>query len=207
MHLARFLLGSSCSLCALALVACGGNVASSNEDAAVDGGNGGDTSSDSPTPVCPPTPPVGSSTCPRVGLTCQYGDDPRAYCNDSVTCSESGWLGGGGACPPIPTGECPPSLDAAKSMSSPCTPEGMICTYGDRICVCSSCNGPCSTTAHFWCDTAPSDTRCPSKRPMLGQSCSPEGVNCTYGVCADSTLAGRTCTGGVWVDAPMACPA
>jgi hypothetical protein len=187
-------------------VGCGGNVTSSNGgDASTDGAT--DSTADTPAGLCPTTPGAAGTPCPLVGLSCEYGDDPRTYCNSYEQCSASGWQGGGGACPPLPTGTCPPTLDDARTMSAPCAPNTMICTYGDRICVCSNCNGPCSTTSHFYCDTAPTDPRCPGARPLAGSPCSVEGASCTYGVCADSTVATRKCSGGIWIDQPSACPA
>ena len=203
------ILGLSC--CVL-LFACGGSEASGpGGDASTD--TSSDAISDAPTTTpCPPVQPANGSTCPSlaVGVTCEYGVDPRPNCNTHFECTTSGWQNlGGTGCPPLvpPGATCPATMGAAEALAT-CSPEGVICVYGNRTCVCSSCDGPCSTTPTFHCDAPPTDPSCPDARPDVGQPCSAsDGATCVYGTCAGGTLVGRKCSGGMWTDVPMECPA
>jgi hypothetical protein len=47
---------------------------------------------------------------------------------------------------------------------------------------------------------------CPLPRPLLGTSCSPEGQQCDYGVCNVPGGAAEQCSGGLWIEALVACP-
>lgn len=212
------------SSCLLLLVACGGAVADPAEpgtdggsDTSSDGAPGDTTPGADTTPTdgggvdsgptgCPTSPPTMGSACAPVGLVCGYGDDPRPTCRQQATCKPTGWDTPIGACPPPPTATCPPS--AAEASGKVCSSEGAFCTYGDVVCGCGACfGGPCGTTARWTCADPPADPACPRSMPNLGIACAKEGTNCIYGSCSSGNIAARDCTGGRWVDSPVACPA
>jgi hypothetical protein len=161
-----------------------------------------------PVPSCPASIPTNKGACPKIGLVCAYGDDPRPQCRTSATCTNTGWEIGLTGCPPPPTVTCPATATAAEGQS--CTKEGAICTYsgGTVVCGCSACaGGPCGTNPTWHCAQPPIDGRCPKLMPNLGTTCTVSGVECDYGSCSAGTIAGRKCDGTIWVDVPMACPA
>ncbi|MBI5537286.1 MAG: hypothetical protein HY898_31480 [Deltaproteobacteria bacterium] len=162
--------------------------------------------------VCPAQPPTGSS-CSQQGLQCEWGNDIRIECRQKATCSGGAWQ-----MPPVPN--CPP-LPGAGVMGCPsdmgvsgtaCAGlEGTICNMeqfgAGAMCVCDPCTGggPCTSYGRWSCLQPPAG--CPTVAPELGQSCSPAGQLCVYGVCGTKTSAGRACkAGGAWVDEPIACP-
>ena len=167
-----------------------------------DGGPGPDSG---PTKGCPASPPSMGAPCAPIGLVCGYGDDPRPSCRQQATCKATGWDTPVGACPPPPTEVCPPTEGDANGKA--CTTAGAFCTYGDVVCGCGNCfGGPCGGASKWVCPDPPADADCPRKMPNLGVACAKEGLKCTYGSCSSNNIAGRTCTGGVFVDEPQACP-
>ena len=167
----------------------------------------GDCDAPAPPPHgCPSTLPIDGASCFDPGLTCAYGDDPRPSCRSSATCTGGSWqYPPEHYCPPLPKADCPPSASDAQGKT--CSVAGALCTYGDVDCGCTACafGGPCSIDLTWACDAPPTTPGCPPSTPNLGTACTSEGTTCTYGTCGVPTLAGRTCTGGVWVDSPIAC--
>lgn len=161
-----------------------------------------------PAGACPTNPPSQGAPCtpPSTG-ECEYGDDLRVGCRIHATCQNGKWNIPLTGCPPMPgpgVAGCPG--DASVS-GMDCASEGLVCNMGGGTsCLCSSClNGPCSINAHWGCGGGPGGL-CGSTAPNVGQACGSEGLACSYGVFCSSTGAQRTCTGGVWIDEPVACP-
>jgi hypothetical protein len=151
--------------------------------------------------------PTPNGPCPRVGLDCAYGDDPRPQCRPHASCAATGWQIPLGLCPPPPTTTCPAT--AADAINKSCNTEGAYCTYPSGvICGCGGClGGPCSTNKTWHCDAPPVTPGCPKALPNLGTSCISNGLECNYGSCSAGDVAGRKCEGTVWIDVPTACPA
>lgn len=160
-----------------------------------------------PVAVCPALLPTANTACPRVGLECAYGDDPRPQCRQHATCSGTGWQLPIGVCPPMPTTTCPAT--AADAANKSCSAEGAYCSYpSGAICGCGGClGGPCSTNKTWHCDAPPANAACPRALPNLGTACTTPSLDCMYGSCSAGNIADRKCEGGVWIDQPTACPA
>jgi hypothetical protein len=218
----RLLLCALVSACGVA--ACGGSVGtargSATDASSADGRTGGDDGAgldasgglyapaDAAFVACPDAPPADLTACPRAGMLCEYGSDPRSGCRMHVGCTASGqgmayWKSDLlTPCAPIPAGPCPATEADAKALAI-CSPQGLFCNYGDDTCICTQCNGPCSPTARFTCYGPPRAPGCPKKKPDVGTSCA-GSAQCTYGSCA-SDIRERDCMGGYWVDQPIAC--
>jgi hypothetical protein len=181
--------------------------AGTDTDAGLDA-SGLDAPADSAFVVCPDAPPADLTVCPRVGMVCEYGSEPRSGCRVHVRCT----AGGQGTpywqhdvlppCAPIPPGTCPMTEAEATAVAT-CSPQGLYCNYGDDTCICTQCNGPCSPTARFTCYGPPTAPGCPKKKPDIGTSCA-GSAHCTYGSCA-SDITERDCMDGYWADQPVAC--
>jgi hypothetical protein len=148
--------------------------------------------------ACPASPP-GGGACPREGLVCQYGDDPRGdQCRARFECKGGMWNPLLSGCPPVPTAEmCPGSREAAEGQ--PCKPDGAFCKYGDLQCLCTACppsRPVCGPSAQpVWTCTSPQTMPgCPNAEPNLGTACTTEGATCSY-QCNHMT---RICQGGIW---------
>ncbi len=154
---------------------------------------------------CPESP--GSGACTREGLVCSYGDDPRPSCRPTSTCTGGQWQLVTPRCTALPSdcGSAPPVE------RSSCSNEGDLCAYPDgNRCHCTTCLwsgvGCIPEPSPVWhCTPPPSDANCPRTLPNLGQSCTPDGTMCDYDGCGDGRAV--QCTGGIWVEALVACPA
>lgn len=166
-----------------------------------------DSGTDTGPPACPATMPGEGGPCAPIGRVCGYGEDPRPSCRSSAKCTGTGWSIAITGCPPPPTAVCPSSADTARGTS--CTEVGAFCSYPGSIeCACGNCfGGPCGGSPRWVCDGPPGDSACPRHLPNLGLACPKDGLNCLYGSCGAGDIADRQCTGGVWVDTPVGCPA
>lgn len=228
------------------LSACGGGLASdgdgasgdadggTNEDAngGSDGGSRSDagfgTSADGGTTLgapCPSTAPLFGSSCPRPGLTCEYGGvGPLLLCSTMFTCGDQGqWLSNAGAkdCTGSETdnaASCPATYDALPP-GAECpggdTRQSARCVYAQGECECGSCflpdGGNTSNGAAWTCRAFPKaeDPSCPTPRPRAGTPCASEGQTCDYAsVCTslDFGLPALKCTGGLWQSLPVEQP-
>jgi len=175
----------------LLLVGCGG---SSELPSRPDGGA---DAAALPSP-CPAAAPQAGESCPRIGLTCEYGDDPRNECHVMASCEANGmWLLTAPRCTPLPGVTCPATREAAAGQD--CTPMDAWCVYGDLECHCTNCRefpvAFCGGPLLWKCDEPNADPACPAGKPLLGAGCRPDGKVCTYSCGQDG---GRTCTGGAW---------
>jgi len=202
---------------ALALVACGGGVVTSTSD---DAGTDAFTSNDafvahdsainvdssSPLP-CPASLPAGGSACSVDALECEYGPDPRVFCNDVATCTNGAWsirpaadcgpvqIGGGGGCP---------ATEKDVLVGQGCNTPNLFCEYASGICACGLSGHPPS---QVWVCDEPSNPSCPFPRPKLGTVCSndPQLV-CDYGSCTGLGGDEQVCSSGTWHQQMVACP-
>ena len=149
---------------------------------------------------CPLAAPAPNGACPRVGLICEYGSDPRGdQCRTVATCGAAGWAVVPDTCAPPPGTTCPPTL--ADAQGNACSPMDAYCSYPDALaCHCTNCTtGPsvmCSGPTVWHCDAPNPDAQCPPAMPNLGEACAPEAKLCTY-TCG--AAGARQCTGGVWI--------
>jgi hypothetical protein len=206
------------------VLGCGGSTFNSS-DAGTDGGSGsssgsssggsssGGSSGGSPCPAA--LPPAGAPCSgPSTGVTCEWGTNPVSECDTVMTCNFYHWeihIGpnpGGVDCHPAPAASCPPSFASVPRMSH-CSPYGSYCDYPEGRCACSipAVGGvPVDASAEaIWICPDPGNT-CPARRPVLGTPCSPDGSPCDYGACTIPGGEAEQCSGGMWVDALVACP-
>jgi hypothetical protein len=159
--------------------------------------------------------------CPYEGLVCEYGGlDELADCRDRYECTVNGWdynsdLSEASDCNYWSGGTCPMNIPEAGADCDPLEYYKM-CDYpeANAYCACSKCAaGNCEgTTGKWYCATPPDG--CPTAPGLIGHFCTEEGLICTYGDCAledesnpagaDLITAQRTCTGGMWVETPIA---
>jgi hypothetical protein len=154
------------------------NIESPDGSAAVATGDGG---------TCPANLPAADTNCTRIGLVCEYGDEPRHWCRPSATCSasvgdRSTWQLSQDNCPARPESECPASRSSAGGTS--CSAEGAWCLYGAGLsCECTNClwaGGPRCTGALAWhCQQPNSYQGCPAALPLLGSPCDSSAL-CGY---------------------------
>lgn len=188
----------------LLLVACAGKTSPETLDASTDGGV--DAPGDAPASSCPASPPTAGGACPKEGLACGYGDDPRLECRPEFDCKSGQWVDAsiGTPCPPLAT-SCPEARDAAQGAA--CTTDGAVCGYSGLPCTCTNCDGGpaphCEGPTTWHCQAPPTDPACPTSPPNVGTACTVEGKICAYGCSANGQ---RVCTGGLWAARPGNCP-
>jgi hypothetical protein len=132
-------------------------------------------------------------------MECEYGNDPTPACNETISCTASGW-----SFPP-PTVQCQPGMCPASYAAVPqgksCSPPGLGCAYPEGQCNCSSslpvAGGP------LWLCSMPAPV-CPEPRPRLGAPCSQPDLSCDYGACTGGIA--LKCTDGYWHRAQVLCP-
>ncbi len=204
------------------LAACGSGTTSPNPDAGstadtaptvdthmgTDTPTGTDVIPDVPTTApCPSAMPAAGGACTRNGLVCAYGDDPRATCRPTATCTGGAWTLQPTTCSSLPPVTCPATLTAASGQA--CSPQDAYCAYEGVPCRCTNCVfypvEHCSGPLAWACGTPNAIQGCPAGIPNQGTVCASEGLQCDYG--CESNMA-RTCTGGVWVtsSSPGGCP-
>lgn len=148
---------------------------------------------------CPASPPSGGTSCPVVGLECEYGMDANPACNEIEHCTTSGWSY------PAPTahctGMCPPKYSDVP-IGRVCSPEGLDCSYMEGQCDCAM-TLPLSRMFPVWQCFAPGNG-CPEPRPRLGSSCSDASLSCNYGACYGGVA--MVCRDGYWHQASVLCP-
>ncbi len=148
---------------------------------------------------CGTSPPDNATSCPRIGLVCEYGDDPREECHTLASCEASGqWQLTSPRCTALPPVTCPATREAAAGMD--CTPMDAWCTYADLGCHCTNCRefpiATCAGPLKWVCDTPNADPACPAGKPAKGASCAQNGQVCRYECGSEG---GRTCQAGAWV--------
>jgi hypothetical protein len=159
--------------------------------------------------ACPTAAPLQGTACtPPASGVCEYGTSLVIGCRQHYTCVFGSWqLQTGQYCPPIDNvgvNGCPPVTSASGQA---CFKEGQVCALpGSSVCDCTACGGggPCMTTPTWEC-AGPPGGGCPNLAPDTGQTCAAPGIVCSYGAPCSLTSATRQCSGGVWVDLPVAC--
>ena len=172
-------------------------------------------------PRCPAAIPMASEACnPDSGpLECEFGGDALGRCTTLAVCalqpdgtfhfvvasSSSDMCGSNAA-------ECPSSFAVASALvgadAGPCAdPSPPLCDYAEGMCGC----GNVSSAAGWACETRQATPDCPAFRPLSGNACPTEGVQCFYGnPCQRSAYEGTPLvwTGGYWeeFDAQYSCP-
>jgi hypothetical protein len=140
---------------------------------------------------CPATAPSSGSACPKNGLQCQYGADPRLPCKTLATCQGTTWQ-----ITPPPASECggPTPTCPATQPTGQCSSPGEICGYGSTTCDCS-CGPLCGPgNTGFWsCQSALPG--CPTTPPNAGTACTTNGATCRYQCGPDGA---RQCSAGTW---------
>lgn len=158
----------------------------------------GSTTSGGPAVTCPTATPAGA--CPREGLECEYGVDPRPDCRVHAECTNGAWVVDAPECLPLPPAKCPAKQEDASGKE--CTPKDAVCDYAGTLCECTNCTKypvqQCSGPITWRCEAPPAAADCPSGRPRLGTTCTKEGALCVYG-CEPNMS--RTCKGGNWAAA------
>jgi len=163
-------------------------------------GGSGSSSGGSTGVSCPATQPIGGTTCPMIGLECEYGNDPNPSCDQVISCTSTGWsFPSHNACPP---GTCPASYSAVP-LGKDCTPFGLDCAYAEGQCNCAG-TVPVSGPNPVWQCSTPA-MGCPEPRPRLGSSCTMETLSCDYGSCTGGVA--MKCTNGIWLVEHTPCPA
>ncbi|MCC6998085.1 MAG: hypothetical protein IT370_25955 [Deltaproteobacteria bacterium] len=194
------LLGLWVLVAAASAAGCGDDDDGGKLDAAVVGGDGGARDGAVlPTP-CPATPPQVNDACPRAGLVCEYGDDPRESCHTVATCNGT-WSIVAPRCTALPPVICPATREAAAGQD--CTPMDAYCSYGDNLdCHCTNCRefpvAGCAGPLRWDCDAPNVDPMCPAGKPALGGGCAPDDQRCVYSCGQDGA---RECKAGVWTAA------
>ena len=174
---------------------------------ASDAGDAGDA-----TPPCPSTAPAAGAPCSPVGRTCEYGADPTPACNQIATCTASGWTYGPPTCPSgcastCPSGTCPVAYltTASPTAASVCSAPGLVCSFPQGTCACSSNAASSASTdagLHWTCIAA--EAGCPDPRPDLGTPCT-GSTTCDYAACSGGIEIVRK--SGVWESvAAVPCP-
>ncbi|MGH7285229.1 MAG: hypothetical protein ACRELY_27215 [Polyangiaceae bacterium] len=202
-------------------VACGGSTSDDSDgsqdgstsdalggDASGDGGSqrdGGSSSDASLSSACPGSIPAAGTPCTIDGLICEYGSSDLEFCNTVAKCTSGTF----DITPPEDAcqneldagGTCPATLGEIEAGSA-CPTFGQACTYAEGSCGCGFVNH----SADEWvCDTSPG-AGCPTPRPKLGSTCSPNGLMCDYGACTILGNPDMACDGGVWFDVTVPCP-
>jgi hypothetical protein len=167
-------------------------------------------------------PEAGASPCPASvnnlvtpcapeGLECEFGSDPRTYCDMIATCSGGSWsVADGGAsgapCGPLdPGGICPADYAQLEDAGhASCAPPGTECVYPQGQCSCSEGLLASGRDAGSWaCADAPAG--CPSTRPLVGTACPQATLTCTYGNCLVAGGIVTCSSAGYWLDEPAVC--
>lgn len=223
----RFVL-RACALgmAAWALVACGNStqpadtsVDASSSDTSVDASttdvvatdvpSGSDSGPDASAGLCPATLPTTGGSCPRQGLVCQYGTDPRENCRPTARCEMGAWISMAPACTPItPPAMCPATREMANGQACPMM--DAVCAYDGLFCRCTNCVSfpidRCAGPIQWRCNAPNPMPACPMVQPNLGTPCAMNGQACTYDCEAYGVNGGRMCTGGVWTAGRNDCP-
>lgn len=148
--------------------------------------------------ACPAAPPqggpkaTGGDPCSTEGLECSYGDWPGVCGRKVALCKKGQFYTAIYDC--VRNVTCPAQPPPA-GMSCSVPQPANACAYGDgSLCICTR-EAPFDPWG-WLCHPGPSDARCPRAMPQLGGSCSPDGVDCDYGVNADGWH--LRCAGSIW---------
>jgi hypothetical protein len=146
---------------------------------------------------CPKNEPVGGAFCNLTAApACSYGDSVRPECRDVWTCTAGVWSMAKTACAQPPPGVC----GNASQEGMTCTAQGVVCTYGDTICMCDDCAaGPCMAPPTIWQCITPPAAPCPMIAPNEGSPCVTFGAQCDYGFLCAGEGEEATCTNGSWL--------
>lgn len=197
------------SLVATTLLACGGAVSGSANDAGVSPESSANTP-DSGIPwsmYCPPEVPSTGSSCTGRPVQCEYGNawwNPA--CDTVVECMGGAWTAVnpyGAPCTPQPAPNspaCPADYGTIQNEGS-CPMQGLDCFYDHGVsCLCSASTLPGSDGGAPKWDCNPRYT-CPKTRPLLGSACSGT-AQCNYGEGGGCGYI-QACDNGVWQGATI----
>jgi hypothetical protein len=144
--------------------------------------------------ACPASAPIKGASCPKNGLECQYGSDPRIDCKTLATCQGTAWQV---TAPPATCAGATPTCPTKQPMGQ-CTPPGLICGYGTTSCNCS-CGPLCGPGSTGYWNCQPEAAGCPTTPPNAGTACGATGTTCRY-QCGDAGA--RQCSkDGLWTTA------
>ncbi len=194
----------------MAVLGC--SACSSGGSAALDASADAAAGDASATAACPASTPAGGAACGPQGLACEYGTATVAACDTVAICNGGRWEvsppnPGGLSCMAGSAAQCPSSF-ATVPVGQSCTPLGLCCDYPQGRCACDVRGGvpvADASAAATWICPSP-DPGCPLPRVRLGAPCAHEGLECDYGTCAIPGATAQTCSGGLWVATPAACP-
>ena len=171
-------------------------------------------------PRCPAAIPMASEACTPdpAPVECEYGGDSLGKCTTLAVCAlqpdgtfhfvvvppTSDTCGSNPA-------ECPSTFAVASAQvatdAGPCAGQPrLLCDYAEGQCGC----GNVSSAAGWACAPRQGTTDCPAFRPLSGDACPTEGVQCFYGIpCLPGAYEGTPliCSGGYWeeFDAQYSC--
>jgi hypothetical protein len=159
------------------------------------------TVSDVPRPKCPEELPEAGDPCTVANLVCGYGNRARSDCRALFTCTQSKWKASPWPCLAAPDGFCPAapppigeSCDVTRFANFGTVP---ICEYGTTVaCYCA---GNRLMDPHVWgCNAPPTTEGCPEVPPNVGEGCSAQGLECTYGGPCQPGGGRWFCRNGAW---------
>jgi hypothetical protein len=161
-------------------------------------------------PRCPATPPPDGASCSQgnTPLACEYSTDVRRRATTKASCvgsegtTHTSWLVSSS---PIEANSvaCPGSWTESMRSGSCATDVNLVCEYDEGRCGCV-----CNDTTVWWDCRARTDVSmqgngtCPSQRPLAGDACSDEGLQCYYAAyCGSAPLSfgfSLQCDHGYW---------
>jgi hypothetical protein len=154
---------------------------------------------------CPSTAPPPSGNCTNEGTECEYAGQLE-FCGNVLQCTSGQYVPQIGYCgtPDITGNLCAKTLSGVPVGTS--CPQIVQCDFTGGRCSCSNQVDGGLTDGGFTWSCTHTPPGCPSKRPLLGMNCAPEGKSCDYGACTveDTSFASPLalrCTGGIWVRA------
>jgi hypothetical protein len=144
-----------------------------------------------PCPQCPASPPGAGSQCPLAGMQCSYlGNCLHFECDQGTWADKST-----GSCLTDGGAGCP-STSLAVPTGMTCATNGLVCTYANAECACTTLPGPPTGTAHWGCIRQVPG--CPWPQPAQGSVCSSDGQDCDYGSCSIPGGVDMLCAFSLW---------
>jgi hypothetical protein len=160
--------------------------------------------------ACPEREPaVGEACGPATTIRCEYGTDPRPWCNRVLRCGGINgvvtWLAvtegpSNSSCTPVGANpEVCPSTIASVTAGGSCSPQSTTCVYPEGTCFCAPPPPPTSGPPTWRCLP---EAGCPVPRPHIGDVCPSDGQSCEY-FPPDGNAQGwgfeLNCNDGVWL--------
>jgi hypothetical protein len=163
---------------------------------------------------CPEVKPDPGTSCSGyvAELACEYpycyGREPMVRCG-----ADGAWEG-------LPLLSCNPPPPVVEPCPEAMPEPGSDCASEEQFCGYPGCQGPDSSTAACrhgqWlveysggvvCNPPAVVPVCPSLEPTSGAGCAYDGQACSYGICGESSDAGRThtCAFGMWQTSEPPC--